>query len=64
MVSDDGDSLQVEPKPDGGLLTPQSNTLDTATLDSDSGPVTDMEHFFQEFKNEDGEAMRRCQACL
>ncbi|KAI9441143.1 hypothetical protein BJY52DRAFT_1195096 [Lactarius psammicola] len=55
----DSDSLQVEPTPDlsKGLLTPLSNTL--GTLDSDTWPpVSDMELFFDEFNNTDGEKMR------
>ncbi|KAH9159383.1 hypothetical protein EDB89DRAFT_1916285 [Lactarius sanguifluus] len=64
-VASDSDGPQDEPAPDHskGLLTPQSNTL--ATLDSDTGPpVSDMEVFFDEFCNEDGVKMRRCNACL
>ena len=57
------DSPQVEPTPDrsAGLLTSQSNTLGTATLDSNLG---DLALFFEKFKNKDGEKMRRCTACL
>ncbi|KAI9437066.1 hypothetical protein BJY52DRAFT_1196741 [Lactarius psammicola] len=61
----DSNSLQVEPTPDlsKGLLTPLSNTL--GTLDSDTWPlVSDMELFFDEFNNTDGEKMRQCNACL
>ena len=45
--------------PEGGLLTPQLTTLGTAILDSDAGPpVSDMDLFFDEFKNEEGKMMR------
>jgi hypothetical protein len=44
--------------PEGGLLTPQLTTLDTATLDSDAMPVSDVGFFFDEFKNKEGETMR------
>jgi hypothetical protein len=61
----DDDSPQAVPTPEGGLLTPRSNTLGTATLGSDTGSlVTDMSHFFDEFENEAGEKMRRCKACV
>ena len=59
VTSSDGDIPQVEPTPQGGLLTLQSQTLGTATLDSDMGPpVSDMELFFTEFKNKEGVLMR------
>ena len=65
VTSSDGDIPQVEPTPQGGLLTPQSHTLGTTTLDSDTGPpVSDMELFFTEFKNEEGMLMRRCNECV
>ena len=65
VTSGDGDSPQVEPTPEGGLLTPQSNTLGTSTLDSDAGrPVSDVAHFFKGFENEDGLVMRQCDECL
>ena len=58
-------SPQVEPMPEGGLLTPQLTTLGTATLDSDAGPpVSNMDLFFDESKNKESEMMRWCRACL
>jgi len=65
VTSSDGDIPQVEPTPQGGLLTPQSQTLGTATLDSDMGPpVSDMELFFTKFKNKEGVLMRWCNKCV
>lgn len=68
-VTEDVDDDLLEPAPDlpdhsGGLLTAQSNTLGTATFDSSTEPVSDMEHFFDKYQNEKKETMRRCKACL
>ncbi|KAF8258878.1 hypothetical protein EI94DRAFT_1707594 [Lactarius quietus] len=58
-------SPQVEPTPGGGLLTPRSNPLGTATLDSDTRPsVSNIGLFFSEFRNDEGKVMRCCNACL
>ena len=65
VTSSDSNIPQVELTPQGGLLTPWSHTLGTATLDSDTGPpVSDMELFFIEFKNKEGVLMRRCNECV
>ena len=65
VTSSDGNIPQVELTSQGGLLTPQSHTLGTATFDSDTGPPdSDMEPFFTEFKNEDGVLMRQCDKCV
>jgi hypothetical protein len=63
----DDDSPQVGPTPerDDGLtgpLTPQSNTLRSATLDPNA-PVTDIGLFYEAFINEDAETMRQCKLC-
>ena len=48
-----------------GPLTPQSNTLCTDTVDSNTEPpITDLEFFFDELLNEDDQIIRRCKACL
>ena len=65
VTSSDGNTPQVGSTSEGGLLTPRSNTLGTATLGSDTGPpVSDMTLFFTEFKNEEGVRMRRCDECV
>jgi hypothetical protein len=72
LSDDDSDSEAdgplAQPTPDCSEvpLTPRSNTLCTDTIDSNAEPssITDMALFFDEYVNNEGETMRRCNACL
>jgi hypothetical protein len=62
----DGPPAQPTLDHSNGLLS-QSNTLCMDTVDTNSelpNTDTDMAFFFTEFVNDEGETMRRCNACL